>query len=69
LIYVRYEEDALKMWVPAEVLKVGDYLIAQDGSSTKILSLKTVQRKGAYSPLTTSGSLLVSGVVAPNYVS
>jgi len=61
--------DGAKKLVPAADLKVGEYLMAQDGSFSQIISLKTVERVGAYSPLTASGSLVVNGVEASSYVS
>ena len=50
-------------------LKVGHYLVAHDGSSSEIRSVKILPSKGVYSPLTASGTLVVNGVVASNYVS
>jgi len=65
LIYVRH--GTAKKLVPASGLKVGDYLM--DGlDSFKIISLKTTQRQGAFSPLTLSGSLIVNGYEVSCYV-
>ena len=69
LIYVHKEASSAKKLVPAASLKVGQYLVAHDGSSSEIRSVKIRPSKGVYSPLTASGTLVVNGVVASNYVS
>ena len=68
LIYVRKEASSAKKLVPAASLKVGQYLVAHDGSSSEIRSVKILPSKGVYSPLTASGTVVVNGVVASNYV-
>lgn len=69
LIYIH--DTAKKAWVlvPAEDLRVGDTLLAKDGIPSKVLSIRKVERQGAYSPLIESGNLLVNGVLASSYVS
>jgi len=68
LIYTQDGDTKAKILVPASDLNVEDYLVTQQGPS-KIVSLSIVQREGAYAPLTTTGNLMVNGVVASNYVS
>lgn len=55
--------------VPAGDLQVGDSLLTRDGNPTEILWIRKVERRGAYSPLTGSGNVLVNGVLASSYVS
>jgi len=55
--------------VPAGTVKVGDFLITESGEATPITSIRKVQRRGAYAPLTTNGNIVVNGVLASNYVS
>lgn len=54
--------------LPAENVKVGDFLLNKDGLPTPILSIETVERRGAYAPLTKTGDIVVSGILASNYV-
>ena len=54
--------------VPARQVKVGDFLMSHDGSPRLVESIRTVQRRGVYSPLTTKGDIVVDGIVASNYV-
>jgi len=54
--------------VPAEKVRVGDYLIAAEGP-TQITSIHKVQSHGAFAPLTTSGNVAVNGILASCYVS
>ena len=60
LVFVGSSENAL---VPASQLKIGDVL----GDDT-IRAIQTVKRRGAYAPLTYSGSLVVSGILTSAYV-
>jgi len=61
--------------IPASMLKLGDTLVvegATNSSSTAatVYNIVTnIKRKGAYAPFTMSGDIVVSGVLASNYVS
>jgi len=44
-------------------------LIQTNGNPIKIDALKSVQRRGAYAPFTTSGNIVVSDIMVSNYVS
>jgi hypothetical protein len=55
-------------FVPASTLNIGDYLNLADGTMEKITSIKTVFRKGAFAPFTSSGSIIVDNVVVSTYV-
>jgi len=69
LIYVLKSgsSKAKETLVRARELKVGDELVTNQGPS-KILSIRTVQREGVYTPFTFTGSLMVNGVATSNYV-
>ena len=54
--------------VSASSVKVGDFLVAQDGKPARVISIRKIRRRGAYSPLTATGSIVVSGLLASNYV-
>jgi len=54
--------------VPASSIKIGDALATENGIS-KVSKIKIVQSNGAYAPFTSSGDIVVSGVVASNYIS
>jgi len=54
--------------VPASAIKVGDMIATKDGAS-EVSKIENVKRNGAYAPFTTTGDIVVSGVVASNYIS
>lgn len=60
---------------PAESLKIGDFLVSSISSNEdhlvstcKITSIRKLLGRGAYTPLTNTGHIVVSGVLASNYV-
>ena len=68
LLYVG-SNDNLKM-VPASAVRVGDTLVglSSTSTSTTVTSITKVQREGLYSPATMSGTIIVNGVAASNFV-
>jgi hypothetical protein len=54
--------------VPARDVNVGDYLIGDTGNPVLVESLSTEFYQGMYAPLTSSGELLVEGVLASCFV-
>jgi Hint module len=54
---------------PASDLKAGSTLASDRGDPSTVLSIRIVERQGAYAPLTESGNLIINGVLASNYVS
>lgn len=54
--------------VRASDVKIGDILIGEAQQSLVVSKIGSVQRRGVYAPATESGDLLVSGVLASNYV-
>lgn len=66
LLYV----DGQPSPVTAESLESTDALVKEDGSVSKIQKIKKVTRKdGIYAPLTPSGTVVVDGIKASNYIS
>lgn len=56
--------------VPASMLQVGDKLLDVNGNKNRIVSIKSILSKaGAFAPFTASGSIVVNGIVASNYIS
>jgi len=57
--------------IPAEQLKIGDFVLVRDGYSgvdeEKVLSTRTSKRIGVFSPLTLLGNIVVDNIVASCY--
>jgi len=57
-------------FVPASSLRIGDLLVSVDDTTTaRVKDVKTVVRYGMYAPFTSSGTIVVNGVVASSFVS
>ena len=55
---------------PASTLRVGDEVVASNHvGPVKVEAIHTVTRKGAFSPFTYSGTIVVNGVKSSNYIS
>lgn len=54
--------------VLAHCLKVGDHLLTEQGESALIAEIRTVQRRGAYLPLTVDGDIVILGIAASSFV-
>jgi hypothetical protein len=54
--------------LPASTVQIGDKLKAVNGAVVEVNAIKTVPRKGAYAPFTTSGTIVVNDVVASTFV-
>jgi hypothetical protein len=54
--------------VPASMVKAGDSLELANGDLSKVISTKSVTKKGAYAPFTSSGNIVVNGVKASTFV-
>jgi len=68
LLYVQDMNTRKKNLVAAESVKVGEWLVSEDGSITQVTGITKVHRRGVYAPTTTSGNILVGGVLASNHV-
>jgi hypothetical protein len=56
--------------VPASTIKVGDVLAdGKTSNNVEVRSIKRISRQGAYAPFTTSGTIVVNGILASTYVS
>jgi len=61
--------DSTKTLIPAATVKTGDLLVtSKQADPTEVLSIRKVQRRGVYAPLTLTGDIIVSGVAASNFV-
>jgi hypothetical protein len=67
MIYVINTANKREEVVPAGEVKIGDCLVA-DGGPTKVIAINKVRAVGLCSPLTTTGDIVVNGVLASNYV-
>jgi len=67
MLYV-LQKDKKMILLPASDIKVGDSLAAEQGRIVPVKSIRNVQRRGLYAPLTATGDIVVSGLVASNYV-
>jgi len=65
LIFILTEKG--RSLVPAGDIKVGDSLVTTHAVA-RVLAIRKVYRRGAYSPLTTTGDIAVNGVIASTYV-
>ena len=63
------QNDYVEQSIPASLVKTGDKLIMGSGPVAEVQDTNTVTRRGAYAPLTTSGTVVVNGVMASTYVS
>ena len=53
----------------ASKIRIGDYVLSSTGSPERVLKIDSVKRKGLYAPFTTTGDIVVSGVLVSNYAS
>lgn len=58
------------VWIPAEMLKVGDMLFkgGDSGSLVAITKIRTATLQGVFAPFTKSGTVVVNGIVASSYI-
>lgn len=54
--------------VPASLVKTGDMLLTVSDGVAAVTNVKNVVRKGVFAPFTASGSIVVNGIVASNYI-
>mmetsp|Transcript_29728 Transcript_29728/g.43951 ORF Transcript_29728/g.43951 Transcript_29728/m.43951 type:complete len:709 (-) Transcript_29728:309-2435(-) len=55
-------------YVPASLVKKGDMLLTVSEEIAAVTGIKSVVRKGVFAPFTASGSIVVNGIVASNYI-
>lgn len=60
-------EDVVWSWAPAQEVRVGDCLLDGHGSELSVYGVETVDRTGAYAPLTLDGSVIVNGALCSCY--
>lgn len=55
-------------YIPASMVKKGDLLLTATEDLAEVTSITTVVRQGAFAPFTTSGTIVVNGILASNYI-
>lgn len=55
--------------IPAAQISVGDSVLLGTGTTTEVVRIGFIESAGAFAPFTESGTIVVNGVVASNYVS
>jgi uncharacterized protein YegL len=55
--------------VPASTVAVGDWVVLGSGGKSPVTRISFANRVGAFAPFTESGTIVVSGIMASNYVS
>ena len=64
------QDGSFSKSVPASAVKVVDKLVVANGDGiTEVRKIKRVTRRGAFAPFTKTGTIVVSGIVASNYIS
>jgi hypothetical protein len=63
------QDDGKTLSIPASGIHIGDKLVLSSGGTSHVTNIAVVQARGAFAPFTTSGTIVVNGVVASNYVS
>jgi hypothetical protein len=58
-----------KQALPAGRVRVGDIVRLGNGENAQIVDIKPVVRAGVFAPFTDSGTIVVNGIVASNYLS
>jgi len=70
LIYVFDQISKSRKLVFAQDVKVGDFLVTAHDTPALVKSIHTITKnKGLYTPITTSGDILVNGVLVSSYTS
>jgi len=63
------QDGSFSKSVPASAVNVGDKLVVANGDGvTEVRKIKRVTRRGAFAPFTKTGTIVVSDVLASNYV-
>ena len=59
--------NAIEKALPASKVDVGDWLVADTGEAVQVVKIDNVKRHGVFAPFTTTGEIVVSGVVASTH--
>ena len=63
------QEGSFSKSVPASAVNVGDKLVVANGGVTEVRKIERVTSRGAFAPFTKTGTIVVSDIVASNYIS
>ena len=70
MLLVQKSNSTKPSMIPAQLVKVGDHVVSASGEMLRIHRIRYVYRQnGAFVPFTKSGTIVVNGVVASNYIS
>lgn len=70
LLYVFDQKDSKKKLKFAQEVKVGDFLVASHtASQSRVVSIRSINRRGLYTPITSSGNIVVNRVLTSCYTS
>ena len=68
LLYAQIHQTGSIGLVPAGKIVVGDFLLTEKMALIEVKQVRRQNRVGLYAPFTDSGTILVNGVVASNYI-
>jgi len=69
LLYVYNETTGRKSLVPAGQVTIGDLLITSESAApAQVQSVRMIQSQGIYAPFTSTGDIVVNGIVTSNYI-
>jgi len=69
LLYVRDKTTERVCLMPAGQVKIGDLLLtSHQAALAQVESIRKVKRRGIYAPFTSTGDIVVNGIVASNYI-
>jgi len=70
MLWVQKPHQSKATMIPARRVRVDDYVVSSEGELVRVAKIGRVNRHdGAFAPFTPSGTIVVNGIVASNYVS
>jgi len=69
LLYVYNDTTERERLIPAGQVTIGDLLVTSEGAApARVQSVRMIQSQGIYAPFTSTGEIVVNGIVTSNYV-
>jgi Hint module len=68
LLYAEIQQSGSINFVPAGTIQEGDFVLVENMTLAQVKRIRTIHRDGIYAPFTESGTIVVNGVVASNYI-